>query len=51
MKTINEKIKKFLDQRQAVLWEEHERVHAAKKLTEMFNKELIRALKKTSSKH
>lgn len=34
------KIKKFLDQRQNVLWEEHERDYAAQKLAEMFDREI-----------
>lgn len=41
-KPMIEKIKAFLDQRQLVLWEEHERIYAAKKLNEMFNKKLTK---------
>jgi len=46
MRTLEDRIKKFLDQRQHVLWEEHERVYATKKLVEIFELELKAQLKK-----
>lgn len=48
MKSLKIKIKEFLDQRQQVLWEEHERVYAAQKLFEMFDSELQKITPKKS---
>jgi len=48
METIKTKIKNFLDQRQCVLHEEHEREYASQKLFEMFDRELQKITPKKS---